>query len=254
MCLINFHYQEHPIYKLIVAANRDEFYQRPTAPAHFWEDKPHLLAGRDLSQHGTWLGITKNGRFAALTNFRDHSEQKKDFRSRGEIVTGYLDSTASPDEFLKYLQQKRLEYAGFNVIVGTADELFYYSNIENEVKKISPGTHGLCNHFLNTPWPKVVKGKMGVQEIVEQNRVIQTDELFDVLQDAEPFPDEQLPDTGVGAQLERALSSLFIKSEGYGTRSSTVLLIDMENNVTFVERIYRDGEFQEDRTFTFKIK
>lgn len=251
MCLINFHFQDHPNYRLIVAANRDEFYERPTAPAHFWEDKPYLLAGRDLSQRGTWLGITKNGRFAALTNYRDPSEQKKDFRSRGGIVTDFLDSNMTAAEFLNSLQQKRTEYAGFNVIVGTADELFYYSNVENEVKKIVPGTHGLCNHFLDTPWPKVVKGKMSLQKLVEQKRIIQPDDLFDLLQDAEPFPDEQLPDTGVGEQLERVLSPLFIKSEGYGTRSSTVLLIDHENNTTFVERTYRDGNFVEDRTFNF---
>lgn len=253
MCLINFHIQDHPIYRLIVAANRDEFYERPTAPAQFWEDKPYLLAGRDLSQRGTWLGITKSGRFAALTNYRDPAEQRKNVRSRGEIVTDFLDSGVTAAQFLKALQQKRLEYAGFNVIAGTADELFYYSNVENEVKKISAGTHGLCNHVLDTPWPKVVKGKLELQKLVEQQRNIQPDELFDVLQDAEPFPDGQLPDTGVGKKLERVLSSLFIQSEGYGTRSSTVLLIDHENNITFVERTYRDGEFVEDRTFSFSF-
>ncbi|MGN7387457.1 NRDE family protein [Sporosarcina sp. SAFN-015] len=254
MCLINFHFQDHPIYRLIVAANRDEFYERPTAPAHFWEDKPYLLAGKDLSQGGTWLGITKKGRFAALTNYRNPSEQKKNVRSRGEIVTNFLDSDLTAAEFLKSLQRKQAEYAGFNVIVGTSDELFYYSNIENEVKEISPGTYGLCNHFIDTPWPKVVKGKADLRGLVEQKRVIQSSELFDILQHAEPFPDEQLPDTGVGKQLERILSSLFIKSEGYGTRSSTALLIDNENNITFVERTYRDGEFVEDRTFSFSIQ
>lgn len=253
MCLINFHFQDHPIYRLIVAANRDEFYERPTAPAHFWDDKPNLLAGRDLSQQGTWLGITKNGRFAALTNYRNPSEPKKDVRSRGEIVTDFLNSEMTAAEFLKVLKQKRSEYAGFNVIAGTADELFYYSNVEDEVKEISPGTHGLCNHFLDTPWPKVVKGKMDLRNLVEKKRVIQPSELFDVLQDAEPFPDEQLPDTGVGEQLERVLSSLFIKSEGYGTRSSTALLIDHKNNITFEERTYRNGEFVEDRTFHFSF-
>ncbi|MFS0688798.1 NRDE family protein [Sporosarcina sp. 179-K 8C2 HS] len=254
MCLINFHFQDHPNYRLIVAANRDEFYERPTAPAHFWEDKPYLLAGRDLLQRGTWLGVTKNGRFAALTNYRDASEQTKDVRSRGEIVTGFLDSNVTAAEFLKLLQQKRAEYAGFNVIVGTADELLYYSNIENEVKKVSPGTHGLSNHFLDTRWPKVVKGKKGIRKLVEQNRIIKPEELFDVLQDAEPFPDEQLPNTGVGEQWERVLSSLFIKSDRYGTRSATVLLIDHENNITFVERTYQNGEFIEDRTFTFQME
>lgn len=249
MCLINFHVQDHPIYRLIVAANRDEFYERPTAPAHYWEDKPHVLAGRDLSQKGTWLGITKKGRFAALTNYRDPSEQRKDVRSRGEIVTNFLESDMTAAEFLNLLQEKRSEYAGFNVIAGNSEELYYYSNIENEVKKVASGTHGLCNHLLDTPWPKVLKGKADLRNIVEQNRVIHPNELFDLLQDAEPFPDEHLPNTGVGEQLERVLSPLFIKSKGYGTRSSTVLLIDYENNITFAERTYREGEFVEDRVF-----
>ena len=254
MCLINFHFQDHPIYRLIVAANRDEFYERPTAPAHFWEDQPHLLAGRDLSQKGTWLGIARNGRFAALTNYRDVQQQRNDVRSRGEIVTSFLNADVPAAEFLGSLQEKQEQYAGFNVIVGTPEELMYYSNIQNEVTVITPGTHGLSNHFLDTPWPKVVKGKTGVRGLAEQNRVIHPEQLFDVLADAEPFPDEQLPDTGVGGELERVLSSLFIRSEGYGTRSSTVLLVDHENNITFVERTYRDGEFAGDRTFTFQIE
>ncbi|MEK3934828.1 NRDE family protein [Sporosarcina sp. FSL W7-1349] len=254
MCLINFHFQDHPIYRLIVAANRDEFYERPTAPAHFWEDQPQLLAGRDLSQKGTWLGIAKNGRFAALTNYRDVQQQRHDVRSRGEIVTDFLNSDVPSAEFLGSLQEKREQYAGFNVIVGTPEELMYYSNIQNEVTVITPGTHGLSNHFLDTPWPKVVKGKAGVRGLAEQNSAIHPDRLFDVLANAEPFPGEQLPDTGVGGELERVLSSLFIRSEGYGTRSSTVLLVDHENNVTFVERTYRDGEFAGDRTFTFQIE
>lgn len=253
MCLINFHFQDHPIYRLIIAANRDEFYERPTAPAHFWEDKPQLLAGRDLSQKGTWLGITKNGRIAALTNYRGANPNSKDTRSRGEIVTDFLDSDVSPADFLHTLQKRRQEYAGFNVFVGTPNELMYYSNIQNRMIPITPGTHGLSNHLLDTPWPKVVKGKAGIHELAQIGSVIQPDQLFDVLNYAEPFPDDQLPDTGVGIGLERVLSSLFIRSEGYGTRSSMVLLVDHANNVTFVERTYKEGQFVEDRNFSFSI-
>lgn len=254
MCLINFHFQDHPIYKLIVAANRDEFYKRPTIPAQFWEDKPTILAGRDLLQGGTWLGITKSGRFAALTNFRDLSEQPKDFRSRGEIITDYLDSDVPAPVFLESLQRKRDEYAGFNLLVGTPAALFYYSNSLNEIKKIQPGTHGLSNAFLDTPWPKVENGKAGIQDQVRHQQAIQPDDLFDILSFAEPFPEDTLPDTGVGPELEKLLSSLFIQSPDYGTRSSTALLIDHQNNVTFVERTYNNGDIMDDRAFSFQIE
>src|SRR5699024_3306173 len=138
-----FDYKQHPKYKLIVVANRDEFYGRPTEPAHFWEDKPEIVAGRDLEAHGTWLGMTKNKRFAALTNYRDLENEHSDRRSRGKIITNFLTSDDEPQVFLEKLNKMSDEYNGFNVLVGTSDELYYYSNQQKEIIEIEPGTHSI---------------------------------------------------------------------------------------------------------------
>ncbi|PAV29718.1 hypothetical protein CIL05_10125 [Virgibacillus profundi] len=254
MCLINFQFQEHPKYKLIVAANRDEAYDRPTAPAAFWEDHPNILAGRDLSQMGTWLGITKHGRFAALTNYRDPEHMKSGANSRGEIITNYLANDISTEAFLDSLKLGKDNYVGFNLILGSPDSLYYYNNIENEAIKITSGTHGLSNHFLNTPWPKVTKGKKRLREYVGSQKNIESNVLFDILSDAEDAEDAHLPQTGVGLDLERILSPLFIKTTNYGTRSSTVLIIDHDNNVTFTERTYNEGKFINEKQFSFRLE
>ncbi|MFC4408924.1 NRDE family protein [Chungangia koreensis] len=254
MCLINFQLHAHPKYKLVVAANRDEFYGRPTAPAAFWEDEPNLLAGRDLLGMGTWLGITKSGRFAALTNYRDPSEIAEGKISRGEIVRDFLTGDMHAEEYLKELHENKDRYNGFNLIVGTPDELYYYSNIAGKVEKVQPGTHGLSNHLLDTPWPKVVKGTTNLRKYAEQNADLAPKALFEILANAEQASDEELPETGVGIDLERSLSSLFIRIPDYGTRCSTVVLVDQQNQVTFSERTYENGEFVKDRTFSFQIE
>ncbi|WP_164669721.1 NRDE family protein [Virgibacillus doumboii] len=253
MCLINFQLKDHPNYKLIIAANRDEFYKRPTKEAHFWEDDPEILAGRDLKQMGTWLGITKHGRFAALTNFRDPEKTTPEQLSRGSIVKQYLAEDISSEDFLQSLKRNKENYAGFNVIFGNPDELFHYNNILNEAQKIHQGTHGLSNHTLNTPWPKVKKGKKNLREYVMSRKEVHPDRLFEIVSDAEEANDEELPQTGVGLEFERKLSPLFIKTPEYGTRSSTVLLVDNNDNVTFIERTYSNGEFADENKFTFKI-
>ena len=253
MCLINFQFEDHPKYKLIVATNRDESYNRPTAPAQFWDDKPEILAGRDLLEMGTWLGINKNGRFAALTNYRDFSIPLTGPKSRGEIVASYLDSKMPPFIFLNSLHKENDDYAGFNIIVGTPKELYYYSNIQQGIKQIPPGTHGVSNHLLNTPWPKVVRGKDKLRNYVNSHLTIEPEALFGLLSDNEQFSDDLLPNTGVGIELERTLSSLFIQSPEYGTRSSTVMLIDHKNYVTFIERTFTKGLFTADKTFNFQI-
>ncbi|AQQ53999.1 NRDE family protein [Planococcus lenghuensis] len=248
MCLINFQFHNDPRYKLVLAANRDEFYGRPTAPAHFWEDSPDLLAGRDLKEMGTWMGVTRNGRFAALTNFRDPDRETSGKRSRGEIVQNYLTGNESSEAFLQNLDPSA--YNGFNILAGTPDALFYLNNVEGNVQAVSPGVHGVSNHFLDTPWPKVQKGKAGLRAALEEDDV-NIEKLFQLLQDAEAAEDVSLPDTGVGIELERKLSPLFIRMPDYGTRASTVLTIDRHNQVTFIERIYEEGIFQTENRFTF---
>ncbi|SFB21519.1 Uncharacterized conserved protein, contains NRDE domain [Lentibacillus halodurans] len=254
MCLINFHFQDHPNYKLIIAANRDEFYKRPTAPAQFWKDSPDILAGRDLVGMGTWLGITKGGRIAALTNYRDPAQEQHNQKSRGHIVRNFLESGMAAADFFSRLQKEKDLYTGFNVIAGTPEQLFYYNNIQNVISLIHQGTHGLSNKFLNTAWPKVTKGKEKLAEYINQNAIIKTDPLFDIISDVEEAQDAHLPETGVGLDLERKLSPMFIQTPDYGTRSSTVLLVDRNNQVTFAERTYENATLENENRFTFKIE
>ncbi|QDI92392.1 NRDE family protein [Salicibibacter halophilus] len=253
MCLINFQWKAHKHYPLIIAANRDEFYERPTAPAHFWEDEPELLAGRDLVQKGTWLGITKQGKFAALTNFRDPQQIDPGKASRGEIVKQFLTEDWSPKEFVESLREHRESYTGYNVIAGTLDEMYHYNNVHNELNKVNPGAHGLSNDSLNTPWPKVIKGKQTLNVYATQASEIKTEPLFQMLSDTEQAPVEELPATGIDPDFERQLSPLFIHTENYGTRASTVLLIDNQKNVTFVERRFNEGVFTGEQSFSFRV-
>lgn len=254
MCLINFQFHNHPTYPLIIVANRDEIYHRPTQSARFWEDEPSLLAGRDLLQMGTWLGITKQGRFAALTNYRDPSIDVTGKISRGGLVKEFLTSDQSPQQYLTQLKNTKENYAGYNLLFGTVQQLFHYNNILDEKSEISPGTHGLSNNTLNTPWPKVIKGKQMLEVYTSTTKNLDINQLFQTIADSEKASDEELPDTGVGIELERMLSPLFIRTPDYGTRSTTVLLIDQNNQVTYVERSYDKGEFKEENVFSFAIE
>jgi uncharacterized protein with NRDE domain len=257
MCLILFAFDAHPVYKLIVAANRDESYARPTADADFWNDAPHILAGRDLEKMGTWMGVTTTGRFAALTNYRDPYETTEGKSSRGELVSEFLKGNEPPKSYLEKVSNQDSLYPGYNLLIGSTEELLYYSNKGKQIVKALPGVYGLSNHLLDSNWPKVNTGKAGLERIINDHR----DEtkgkselvadLFALLKNADPAPDHMLPETGVGLQLERVLSPLFIKSEGYGTRSSTVCLIG-EQEVYYAERIYSD-EKTRDREFTIPL-
>lgn len=257
MCLITFHLQDHPTYKFILMANRDEFYDRPTSPAMFWADEPSLLAGRDLVGMGTWLGVTTDGRFAALTNFRNlemASSLSHNKTTRGEIVKNYLTSAVSAEDYLIALHKKKDAYEGFNLLVGDVNGLLHYNNIEQEIKSIPTGTHGLSNHMLNTPWPKVIQSKQALKEYVYRRDVIGANDLFAILKNEEQTNDSLLPNTGVGLKLERALSSSFIQTPDYGTRCSTVIFVDHNNYLTFVERTYQNGEFIRDNRHSFQIQ
>ena len=254
MCLVNFHFQDHPIYQLIVVANRDEFYERPTAAAHFWKDEPTILAGRDLAMMGTWLGVTRDGRFAALTNYRDSSLPETGQKSRGEIVSDFLAGKETPAEFIGRLTKNKDHYGGFNVIVCDGKTLLHYNNIMNELNEITPGTHSLSNHSLDTPWPKVVKGKERLAKYVRANqRQLEIEALFNIVSDRKRAADAELPLTGVSLEMERALSPLFIQIPNYGTRCSTVVLVDKAGQVSMIERTFEEGAFKEDNHFTFNI-
>jgi uncharacterized protein with NRDE domain len=251
MCLILFAYHVHPVYKLIVAANRDEFYQRPTALAHYWEDNPDILAGRDLEKMGTWMGVTKNGRFSALTNYRDPKEATDGKRSRGELVVDALQYKGNVSEYMQNLVNKNDLYPGYNLLTGNANELYYYSNIGQELKKLKPGVYGVSNHLLNTEWPKVQKGVGGMTKIIDEKQVNMEEQLFTLLQNADQSPDKLLPKTGVSLELERLLSPMFIKSEKYGTRSSTILLMS-DKEIRYTERVFENDSIR-NKQFTFEF-
>ncbi|MEH7379539.1 NRDE family protein [Bacillus sp. JJ1533] len=250
MCLILFAYQSHPVYKLIVAANRDEFLQRPTAPAHFWEDEPSLLAGRDLEKMGTWMGVTKVGRFAAITNYRDPNETSDGKQSRGKLVKDALTYHGKIADYMKKLEKTYSRYPGYNLLVGDLNQLYYYSNVGKSLEKVKPGIHGLSNDLLNTSWPKVEKGKEGLAQMIKGDNLAQN--LLELLQNTDRPNDHLLPKTGVSLEWERILSSLFIQTKGYGTRSSTILLMS-DTDIQYVERTFSGSEIS-DQTFRFPIE
>lgn len=237
MCLIFVALKQHPKQKLIVAANRDEFYARKTAPVSFWHDYPEILGGRDLEAMGTWLGITRSGRLCMVTNFRDLRNIKAHAPSRGKLVTDFLADKISGEAYLKKIEPKAKLYNGFSLIAGTVDSLFYLSNYKDGIIQLNSGLFGLSNHLLETPWPKVEKGRRAIQDLLRSD-VVHKDDLLNVLSDETLGDDHELPDTGVGLERERMLSPAFIKSPDYGTRSSTVIMVDYNNHVAFHERVY----------------
>lgn len=248
MCTLLIAIDQHPAYRLIVAANRDEFYDRATAPAGFWAEAPDLFAGRDLVRGGTWLGVTTAGRIAALTNYREPHPPRSDAPSRGHLVTGYLTGEESAEEYLQRLGRRTAAYSGYNLIAGDPDTLYYQSNRSEGIIPLRPGLYGLSNHLLDTPWPKVERGKAALARLLRQDK-LSPEEIFPLLSDTTKAPDDEVPDTGVGLEWERLLSSIFIESERYGTRSSTVLMVDEDRQATLIERSYDGGEQETRQSF-----
>ena len=253
MCLIFISFKYHPTYKLIVAANRDEFYARRTAPAAYWEDSPSVLGGRDLEAGGTWMGMSQSGRISMLTNYRDLKGLKTDAPSRGHLVSRYLETEIRPEQYIRNVEKDGAAFNGFNIVIGDTRELWYCSNYSNGIRQLEPGLYGLSNHLLDSPWPKVVRGKQKIAPLLAR-RELKPDDLMDALFDDALAPDEQLPDTGIGLERERALSSMFIKAGNYGSRCTTVVLVDQSDHVTFAERVYDTVTFRyQSQEFHFQI-
>lgn len=236
MCLIAIAYRVHPEYPLVVAANRDEFYARPTAQAAFWDDAPGILAGRDLECMGTWLGVTRTGRFAAVTNFRDPADLRTSAESRGTLVSRFLQSDVPAAAFVDEVDAQAGAYRGFNLLAYDAESLVYYSNRGAVRQHLEPGIYGLSNHLLDTPWPKVRRARERLGVALTPEPAVES--LFALMADTSLAPDDELPQTGVGAERERMLSAARIVSESYGTRCSTVLTQSKSGAVRFAERTY----------------
>jgi len=236
MCLILLAWRAHPEYPLVFAGNRDEAYERPSAAAEFWADDPQIFGGRDLEKGGTWLGITRPGRMAAVTNYRDGPGAAAMPRSRGELTANFLRESEEPRAYLERVAPGAEDYGGFTLIVGDPDRLLAFSNRGSAIEELAPGVHGVSNHLPNTPWPKVVRGKQRLTELLNAGEAELVDGLFHALADRTVAPDAKLPDSGVGLQRERELSPAFVAGDRYGTRASTVMLVSRSNEVLFVER------------------
>ncbi|MBT8054612.1 MAG: NRDE family protein [Gammaproteobacteria bacterium] len=252
MCLILFAWQNHPRYSLVVAANRDEFHQRPSADAGYWNDDPNILAGRDLQAGGTWLGITRTGRFAAITNYREPAVPEPSLEhSRGHLVRDYLRAHTEPLAHARELSRRGSAFRGFNLLLGSAGSLVYMSNRNGEPREISAGSHGLSNHLLDTDWPKVHAGRERLAAILQEHE-LQTEALFELLTDKALTPGEIPEDLGAHLAPERLMKHYFIVSPIYGTRCSTLLLVDREGGVQFHERQFDPaGGATGTRSFSF---
>jgi uncharacterized protein with NRDE domain len=238
VCLVLIAWRADPDYPCVVAANRDEFHARPTARAEWWPDRPRILAGRDLEAGGTWLGLTRTGRFAALTNYRDPELRRAAapglaVPSRGQLVTSLLESGGSVADGLTYLREVGANYNAFNVIFSDGRRLGIYESVLGMGRELGPGIYGLSNHLLDTPWPKVQSAKSRLEAALLG--LTDTAPLLALLRDDNPASDEQLPQTGVGLQWERLLSSAFVRAPDYGTRSSTIIRIDARGRAYFEE-------------------
>ncbi len=234
MCLIVFAWRPgHPL-PLVLAANRDEFYDRAATPLGEWADIPGLYAGRDLQAGGTWLGMTTGGRFAALTNIRD-PRQPRGARSRGELPLDYLRGATSAPAFLAELALRVDEYSGFNLLLGDRHALYYFNSEEGEIRRLLPGLYGLSNAGLDTPWPKVLRATAALAATLDDPR---PERLLDLLGDRQQPPRVLLPDTGVGLDWEMLLATVFIVGPGYGTRASTALVMAGDGGVRLVERSF----------------
>jgi len=257
MCLIVFSYQQRSDYPFVLAANRDEFYRRPTAALNFWKDRPDILAGRDLQGNGSWLGITRSGRLAAVTNYRDPAVQRDNAPSRGLLVSDFLSGDLSADAYLEKIERSGDQYNGFNLLLGDESGLWYYSNRGSGIQRLAPGLYGLSNRRLNTDWPKLRKARAALGRLLENGGPLDIPAAFDLLADRTLAPDAELPDTGVGLAWERVLSPVFITSETYGTRSSSLLFIENTGWISFLERAFEPGPDgphpAEPRRFMFKL-
>ncbi|MCT6925701.1 NRDE family protein [Metasolibacillus sp.] len=246
MCIIAFAYKMHPQHDLIVIANRDEFYKRPTKELHQWDDALHIWAGRDLEKMGTWLAVSDNGRFAAVTNYRDPRLPLVGEKSRGQVPVNFINSQLSAHQFAQQLQQERQLYGAFNAILYDGEHLVHYNTVLNELMIVPQGIHCLSNATLNTAWPKVERLKANMCETIQTTT--EEEALFALLKDTIRAEDQHLPATGVPFEMEQKLSPIFIHFDGYGTRASTVVK-STSNGWDIAERSFTDGQYSNDVRF-----
>ena len=251
MCLIVFALDKHPKYQLILGANRDEFFNRPTLSADWWHDYTNILGGRDEQGGGTWLGLNKQGKLAALTNYRDPKSLKTEAPSRGQIVQQFLFGSENITQYLNLLKPKAKVYNGFNLLLYNSKSMVYFSNYARP-QILKSGCYELSNAELNSNWYKVQKSKTDFKRLICRNFDETT--IFELLYDTKKPQDKDLPQTGLSLEWERALASIFIQKDNYGTRCSTVVLISYEGEVQFYENTYNPyGQLVYNQHFNFYI-
>lgn len=249
MCLIVFAWQKHPGLPLLLAANRDEFHDRPAAPATYWNDTPQVLAGRDLQAGGTWLGISRSGRFAAITNVRDPAAQERSApRSRGELTHDFLAGTAAPRDYLLSVADRIDDYQGFNLLVGDRESLWYlHGNAaeKSEPRALVPGVYGLSNAALDVPWPKVNLARKRLHSALEgvagNNKAPDHSELRRCLADRSLADQQALDDQNLRGDMARQLSAQFIVTPHYGTRCCTTLRSHLTGELEFEEQRFNSA-------------
>jgi uncharacterized protein with NRDE domain len=252
MCLILLVWRVHPEYPCVLAANRDEFHGRATVPAGWWPDRPNLLAGRDLEAGGTWLGVTRTGRFAALTNYRDPRLVREGVPSRGALVTHILESGESVAASLEHLRRVGAAYNPFNIIFSDGKHLGVFESVRGAGRELNAGVYGLSNHLLDTPWPKVRIAKSRMTEAL--TRLNDETAIMSLLRDDSQAPDEELPQTGITLEWERLVSSAFVRAGDYGTRCSTLYRVDRSGRAAFDEWSWdRDGTENGRKNFHFQL-
>lgn len=252
MCLVAFAWHVHPAYPVLISANRDEFFDRPTQGLHQWQSG--FYGGKDLRSGGTWLGFHTNGRWALLTNYRDLFSQRKAKISRGKLVQEWLESSHSPQDYLGEIEESREKYDGFNLLVSDGNRLWYFSNYGNGIQEIPPGIHGISNGLLNDPWPKTELAKTQLQTVLDSKPT--SDGLLQILKSTKNYPLDELPNTGATPEMEIGLSAQFVRlGNHYGTVSSTTVIQDYSGKVMMKERKF-EANFHKfsDQEYTFQIK
>ncbi len=254
MCLAYFSYHQYDDLPLCILTNRDEYYERPSQKAHFWESENlKILGGKDSKAGGSWFAVGCDGRWALVTNYRDPARVSSQTRSRGLLVSEYLQSNQSAAEYIYTQKNQSHLYNGFNLLLGDATSLHYYSNITGQGMGLGPGLYGLSNHLLDTPWPKVKTGKKDFGQLLENHRPPEIQSAFAILQDRNTAPDEFLPNTGIDRQWEKILSARFIISPEYGTRATTLIYI-YQDKMFFSEQSYDNkGTPLERQDFCFSL-
>ncbi|MFT5520381.1 MAG: hypothetical protein ACI9IA_000973 [Enterobacterales bacterium] len=258
MCILFLAINQHPDYPMIICANRDEFHQRPTQSAHYWQDKEGILAGRDLQAGGSWLGINRRGQFAAITNIRTGGKVLENKKSRGELVTFVLEENTSGEEHNKinesWLKEQGDSYSPFNLIYGNLEQLYCYNSVSGEQIKLSTGFHSISNGAMDEIWPKMAKGEQQLEQVVKSATGINEAALLSILNNQTRPVESELPNTGIPVEWEQLLSSIFICSENYGTRSSSIVLLGVDSSINFTEVEYdKEGNHQSLKRFNFSL-